>query len=329
MTCIGMLIPPRLRRSLFTAADLTELGKLGRVVSHDGELPATVKQAIAILREADIAIGSWSTVHAGTPGLLAECPRLGLWMHVAGSVKQFFNEYSAGRKLVVASCKKAIADCVAEMALAEMICGLRRLWPNAKANRGAPSGAPPGIKVLETATVGIIGASEVGKRLLELLRPFGCRVLLYDPYCDSAQAQDLGAHEKVDDLLALCRRSDAITLHTPLLPATRRLLRAEHFQAMADDAIFINTARGGCVDEPALLAELEKGRLYAFLDVTDPEPAAPDSPLRRLPNVVLTSHIAGPATFNMGRQCVADVRAFLAGGQPTSVVTAEMLERIA
>lgn len=329
MTRIGMLIPPPLRRSLFTAEDLAQLASLGDVRSHDQDQPATVGQAATILKDADVAIGSWRTVHPGSPGLLAACPGLRLWIHVAGSVKHFFNEHSAGRNLVVASCKKAIADCVAEMTLAEMICGLRRLWPNAIANRGAPSGKPAAIKVLETATVGIIGASEVGKRLLELLRPFGCRILLADPYCDAVRAKALGAHEKVDDLVQLCRRSDVVTLHTPALPATRCMLRAEHFQAMADDAIFINCARGECVDEPALVAELSKGRLSAFLDVTDPEPTAPDSPLRRLPNVVLTSHIAGPATFNMGRQCVADIRAFLAGGSPTSVVTADMLERIA
>ena len=97
------------------------------------------------------------------------------------------------------------------------------------------------------------------------------------------------------------------------------------FRAMPDHAVFINTARGACVDEAALISELEKGRLYAYLDVTDPEPAADDSPLRTLPNVVLTSHIGGLPTTNMGNQAVDDIAAFLRGDQPMAVITGTLL----
>ena len=90
-----------------------------------------------------------------------------------------------------------------------------------------------------------------------------------------------------------------------------------------------DTARGECVDEEALLEALEAGQLFAFLDVTDPEPAAPDSPLRKLPNVVLTSHIAGPPRFNMGRQAVDDIESFLKGDLPLCVAREEDLDRIA
>ena len=94
---------------------------------------------------------------------------------------------------------------------------------------------------------------------------------------------------------------------------------------MKDDAIFINTARGRCIDERALVCELEKGRLTAFLDVSWPEPAPLDSPLRRLPNVVYNSHIAGPPCFNLGHQAVNDIEAFLNGGMPEYVFSPEML----
>jgi phosphoglycerate dehydrogenase-like enzyme len=133
----------------------------------------------------------------------------------------------------------------------------------------------------------------------------------------------------VDDLTQLCGRCDAVTLHTPNLPATRQLMGLTQFRAMPDHAVFINTARGACVDEAALISELEKGRLYAYLDVTDPEPAADDSPLRTLPNVVLTSHIGGLPTTNMGNQAVDDIAAFLRGDQPMAVITADMLDRVA
>jgi phosphoglycerate dehydrogenase-like enzyme len=98
---------------------------------------------------------------------------------------------------------------------------------------------------------------------------------------------------------------------------------------MRDDAIFINTSRGVCIDEEALVAELEKGRLFAFLDVTAPEPAAEDSPLRRLPNVVLTSHMGGFADLRMGKQAVDDIAAYIRGESPRMVVTRDRLDRIA
>ena len=98
---------------------------------------------------------------------------------------------------------------------------------------------------------------------------------------------------------------------------------------MRDDAIFINTARGACVDEAALIAELSAGRLFAFLDVTDPEPTPIDSPLRHLRDVLLTSHIAGPKSKRIGHQVVNDIEAYLRGESPTHVVTADMIDLIA
>ena len=109
-----------------------------------------------------------------------------------------------------------------------------------------------------------------------------------------AQAKRLGA-ERVTDLVELCRRSDLVTLHAPAMPKTAKMLGAREFQAMRDSTVFINTARSMITDQDALVAELAKGRLFALIDVTEPEPVPLDSPLRKLPNVVLTSHIAGAA----------------------------------
>ena len=83
------------------------------------------------------------------------------------------------------------------------------------------------------------------------------------------------------------------------------------------------------VDEDAMVAELAKGRLFAFLDVTFPEPAAADHPFRKLPNVVLTSHIAGMADYKFGQQAVNDIAAFLRGETPLMVVTEDVLDRLA
>ncbi|KPK82556.1 MAG: phosphoglycerate dehydrogenase [Phycisphaerae bacterium SM23_33] len=324
---MGVVIHTRLRDRLFAPEDMVRLNGLGEVVWTESPEPITVGQACEILADCEIGVGSWGTPYPCAE-LLEACPRLRLWEHAAGTVKHMFGPHLSGRGLVIASCKPANAENVAAMTLGEIILGLWRVFENAAANRLGPAGSPPALKVLYRATVGVIGASQVGRRVIRLLQPFGCNVLLYDPFVSPAGAAEMGA-SLVADLLELCRRSDVVTLHTPDLPATERLLGAREFRAMRDDAVFINTARGRCVDEAALIAELQSGRLLAFLDVTHPEPAAADSPLRKLPNVVLTSHIAGVPATNMGRQAVDDIAAFLAGRSPMCVVTPQELDRIA
>jgi phosphoglycerate dehydrogenase-like enzyme len=152
---------------------------------------------------------------------------------------------------------------------------------------------------------------------------------MYDPFLTTDQARELGV-EKVE-LMDLMTRSEIVSLHAPNLPATRHMLTAAHFKAMKDQAIFINTARGAIVDQEALTIELATGRIFAYLDVTDPEPPAPDHPLRSMPNVVLTPHIAGAISngcHRLGRQAVDAVLAFQQGkplpGQVTEAMAAQM-----
>ena len=324
---IGVIIHTSLVRQLFNESDRARLNQLGDVRWTESPDPVSENEAIELLQDCSIGVGSWQTPHPSAE-LVQACPQLKLWEHVAGTVTRFFGPHLEGTDLMIASCKTANADNVAQMTLAQLIIGLRRIDENMAANRLGKSGRPAISKVMFEATVGVVGASEVGRRVIELLKPLRCAILLFDPYVDVKEAIELGV-EKVDDLTQLCGRCDAVTLHTPNLPATRQLMGAEQFRAMPDHGVFVNTARGACVDEGALVEELEKGRLIAYLDVTDPEPAADDSPLRTLPNVSLTSHIGGLPTTNMGNQAVDDIAAFLRGERPMAVVTADMLDRLA
>ena len=320
---IGVVIHTRLRDRIFTKEDMTRLNGLGDVKWTEAPDPISLEAACEILADCEIGVGSWKTPYPNAE-LLAACPKLQLWEHVAGTVKHMFGPHLHERKLIIASCKPANADSVAEMTLGEIILGVRRVFENAAANRVGPTGKPANLKVLWESTIGVVGASEIGKRVIRLLQPFGCSILLYDPYVSEGQATAMGVR-LVPDLIDLCANSDVVTLHTPALPETEHIMGGPEFQAMRDDAVFINTARGVCVDEAALVAELEQGRLFAFLDVTWPEPPAADSPFRRLPNVVYTSHIAGPESANLGHQAVNDIAAYLQGGSPMAIVTEDML----
>lgn len=328
ITRIGVILPTGLTAQLFSAEDRSRLERLGPVTWWAGQQQPSVDEAARLLADCDVAIGSWGTPHPGRPGLLSACPRLRLWEHAAGTVKSFFTPEVIERGLVIASCKGAIADTVAEYVIGALVNGLRRVHINSADHRRGPVGKPEGIGVLMGSTIGVIGASEVGRRVIALLQHFRCRVLCFDPFADAATLRGLGA-ERVEQLGDLFARSAAVTLHTPRLPSTVKMVGAAELARFADGGLFINTSRGECVDEAALIRELERGRLHAWLDVTDPEPAAADSPLRRLPNVVLTSHIAGPACQLIGQRAVDDVAAFLAGQSPQCVVTPDMLERIA
>lgn len=326
-TKIGVVIHRSLRRELFSDEDWARLAGLGDVRATESEKPIPPADAVEVLRDCDVAVGSWETPHPDaevTPG----CPNLRMWEHVAGSVRHFFGAHLAGRDLTIGSCAPAIAESVAEMSVGEIILGLKRVFENSAANRSGAAKRPANWRTLASSTVGVVAASWVGRHVMRMLAPFGPRVLLYDPFVTPERARELGA-ELAADLVELCRRSDAVTLHTPKIPATRKIIGAKELRAMKDDCVFVNTARGACVDESALVEELSKGRLFAFLDVTDPEPAADGSPLRKLANVVLTSHMAGGPDFRLGRQAVDDVTAFLAGREPLMKVTEDMLDRIA
>jgi len=178
--------------------------------------------------------------------------------------------------------------------------------------------------------VGVIGASRVGRRLLELLRPLDFDVYLSDPYIGPTEAADLGAALlSLDDLL---RTSDIVTLHAPDLPQTRNLLDRRRLALIPNGATLINTSRGALIETDALADELLSGRLNAVLDVTDPEPLPEDSPLYRLPDVFLTPHIAGSIGNELSRigdAVVEEVERLLAGRPLQHQVLRSDLDRVA
>jgi phosphoglycerate dehydrogenase-like enzyme len=178
--------------------------------------------------------------------------------------------------------------------------------------------------------VGLIGASRVGRRVLELLRPYDLTVALADPYLNAAEAARLGATLlPLDDLL---RTSTIVSVHAPDIPQTRGLLDRRRLALIPDGGVLINTARGALVDHDALIDELVAGRISAFLDVTDPEPPPADSPLFTLPNVFLTPHVAGSMgneLERLGRSTVEELERLTDGRPLIYQVRKSDLERVA
>lgn len=208
---------------------------------------------------------------------------------------------------------------VAEHAFALMLTLAKNIIPVAGEYREVGFSAKnhaPGIE-LTGKTLGLIGMGRIGKRILHMCKDgLAMRVLVYDPYVDEIPE----GVEKTDDLNELLRRADVVTLHCLLTDETRRLIDREHLAQMKPTALLINCARGPIVDESALIEALERGQIAgAGLDVTDPEPVAADSPLFRMPNVIVTPHYA-PSTVEaaarVSKIAAENINAVLAGREP-------------
>jgi phosphoglycerate dehydrogenase-like enzyme len=185
---------------------------------------------------------------------------------------------------------------VAEHTLS-MILGLYRLLPQMDDNvRYGEWDAIDSGKTTYTIhgkTVGIIGMGNIGRRVAQLLRPFGARLIYYDAYPISAEREaELGVERvELDDLL---QQADIVTLHVPLNEQTHGLIGERELALMQPTAILVNTCRGPVVSEAALVKALQKNHIRAAaLDVLEKEPPHPDNPLFHLQNVLLTPHTAG------------------------------------
>ncbi|MBI5091371.1 MAG: hydroxyacid dehydrogenase [Candidatus Hydrogenedentes bacterium] len=311
-----VLLDRAMQQRVFAGADLDRI----RAVTDLAEAcddTFTADDQLAAMRDADVIITGWGS-HPITTVMLDAAPNLKLMCHSAGSIKHFINESFATRGIRVCSAAAALAVGVAEFAFGLMLMSMKAVWLYRDATRRgefSQTGQLDWVCEPYGATVGIIGASAVGREMVRMCRSLALgAILIYDPYLSCEDAAAMGAEKtELDDLM---RRSDVVSLHTPPIEACRHIVNARNFALLKDRAIFINTSRGMCVDEAALIAELQAGRLFACLDVTDPEPPAPGSPFYTLPNCVLTPHIAGAVKENTRRQgaLIADeVEAYTTG----------------
>jgi phosphoglycerate dehydrogenase-like enzyme len=173
-------------------------------------------------------------------------------------------------------------------------------------------------------TLGVIGFGHLGREVTRRAKAgWDLRVLAYDPIVDQATFDDAGV-ERETDLHSLLGKSDFVTVHVPLMEATRSLIGRAEFEAMKPEAIFVNASRGAVVDEQALIETLQNGRIAAAaVDVWDPEPPSPDHPLFQLDNVFVTPHMAGVTAESRaaGAKQVADtVLSALRGVEPAHIV---------
>ncbi|GGH43945.1 oxidoreductase [Frigidibacter albus] len=166
-------------------------------------------------------------------------------------------------------------------------------------------------------TVGIIGYGDIGTRVARLLRPFGCEILIYDPFKELTEEEKAAGFRKaeLDDVM---RQADVVTLHPRVTPQTKGMISRERIAMMKPGGYIVNTTRGQVLDYSALYDALVSGHLKgAALDTFDPEPPPPDWPLLKLPNVTLSPHIAGASRYSATKAAamIAEDIALILGGK--------------
>jgi len=178
------------------------------------------------------------------------------------------------------------------------------------------------IPAFSDLTLGLIGFGSIAKKVSQKARPFRFRQIAFDPLAPDAAFAELGVERQKLD--AVLRTADIISLHCPLTPETRHVINAESIARMRPGVLLVNTARGPLVNEADLVTALKAGKISgAGLDVYEKEPLPSDSPLRSLPNVILTSHAASVSTRSLERlqiQAAEAARDILQGKRPAGAL---------
>ena len=327
----ALVMHPVVLEDLLRPHHLERLHQVCQIVSPT---PARNLTELAEHNRLEVLITSWGCPRVDSEAI-ANFPRLGLIAHLGGSVKGFLDPHIWRRNIKVVNAVAANAVPVAEFTLAAIIFAnkqvfhLNRFYLTHQENRAPWSREAPGVGNYGKV-VGIVGASHVGQALMQMLKGFDFKVLLYDPYTSPLQSREMGA-SKVG-LAELLSQADVVSLHAPLLSETKEMIGARELLLMKDGATIINTARGGLIDQASLIEQLQSGRIKAVLDTTSPEVLPPDSPLYRLPNVFLTPHIAGSLgdeTQRLADQIVKEVERFCQGSLLRHLVRKDELPRLA
>ena len=219
------------------------------------------------------------------------------------------------KSVTVARSPGVNAPTIADLTIGMMIAALRRIplhYNNTRAGKWIVPDIVPGARDLSSQKVGLLGFGAIGQLVAKRLTGFDCEVLYYRR---SGEVEDTSArYAERDKILSTC---DIVSLHMPLTEASRHTIGAAELDQMKDDALLVNTGRGGLIDEAALIDALTHRRIAgAALDVFTEEPVEPDNPLLRLDNVLPLPHIGGHSEDNLKRMVnhwASNIRAFHEG----------------
>jgi phosphoglycerate dehydrogenase-like enzyme len=323
------ILSPDERGKFFSADAWRELESIAttfRVLDPTGRDAAALHREIAAI-DPEILLAGWQT--PSLPAVLP--PRLRYVCYLTGSVRRLVTRGQIERGLVITNWGSAISRIVAECALFHTLACLRQAtrWTLLIHRDGGWRDNWESVQSLFERRVGLHGFGAVARALVELLRPFRCRIAVSAPDVDDAQAAKHGVH-RAASLEALFAENDVIIEVAPLNAATTGSVTERHLRLIHPGGVFVNVGRGAVVDEAALLRVAREGQIQIGLDVFVAEPLPPDSGFRGLPNVSISPHIAGPTLDRFGDAAtfaLRNLRAYAAGQPLQAVITPEAYDQ--
>lgn len=271
--------------------------------------PETLIPAVA---KADFVITQFAPVNAAVIGAMQKCKII---VRYGIGVDNVDLKAAAAKNIPVCNVPDYCIDEVADHTLAMILDLTRRITPNSnliKSGKWALAGTVDMLHALKDMTVGIVAFGRIGGEVAARLKPFKCRVLIFDPAVNAATIRAAGCTPATLD--QLFEQSDLITLHCPSNEKTKYMINAQSIARMKPGVLLVNTSRGTLVKSEDLIAALQKGAIAgAALDVFDPEPVPADNPLLKMDNVIITPHMASASP-----QAVQKLR----GGVANTVVVA-------
>lgn len=273
-------------RDVWTDEFITALAARGDLTMRERTGPLADEDIASLVRAHDVAIVGWDSY--GLPTALADDPgALRYVCSYSGTIRHTVPRQLIEAGIVVSNWGPLASDGVAEGAMALLLAGLKELPRFGGAQRDGEWGIDESrIGTLLGLRVGIYGLGYVGRRFVDLLRPFGAHIMAFDPYVEEFP-DDV---DRADSLLELCDFAEALVVHAGHSAETRSSLDGECLARLVDGAVVVNTARGEIFDQGALFAELATGRIRAGLDVLAPDHLDSEHPLRAADNVMLTFH---------------------------------------
>jgi D-3-phosphoglycerate dehydrogenase len=298
------------------------LQPLGCRVADDDRTGKDKARLVALVQDADYVITQFAPLTAEVIGQMRKCRII---VRYGIGVDNVDLKAAAAKGIPVCNVPDFCTDEVADHTLAMILELTRRVTQNALKvrsgvwGRGVPLDA---LRAIRNMTVGLVAFGRIGREVASRLKPFKCRILVFDPAVAASAIRAAGCTPVAfDELLA---DSDLVSLHCPSTDKTRQMINAQSIGKMKDGALFVNASRGTLVQTDDLVAALRSGKIAAAaLDVTDPEPPPPDHPLVRMENVFLTSHIASAspqAATKLRNDAANTVAIMIRGGKVPNVV---------
>lgn len=318
-----------IRNAFFHAETAARVHAMGEVVWNDTEEQFTPEQLTHLLKGCQVCITGWSCPRL-TAEVLAQAENLQILAHTGGTVAPYISDALYEKGVHVLSANDVYAESVAEGTIAYMLCALRELpYYNDLVHNGGWRGSIITNEGLLDKTVGLVGYGAITKHLLRMLQPFHCRIKLFSNHLSKEACAALGAEKaSLPEIFSTCQ---IISLHNALTPQTYHSINRELLEQIPNNSILVNTARGAVIDEAALVQALSAKRFRAVLDVFEEEPLASDHPLRRMDNVLLIPHMAGPTgdRFKISTEVLLDdISAFYAGKPMHHEITRSGAERM-